>query len=182
MSWRTILRPFLALLAASGLLVSCDDLGSGTDNTPTAKYHYPNPCAGGRAVWWMDRENRIDKEPLVKESVTPGSGETRDMHRYTCHLNFGKDRFSKIGEYFEEILGKDYDYDAVNSTLGYADWEDNNTHEFPYRTYFVIHADPYDTGSGIMYDTLYSISVTGDQEGGNYVLTIEYLYTHFTRD
>ena len=171
----------MTLAAATSVFAACDDgLGSDGNGSSSAKYHYPKDCQGGKAVWWMEKEACIDQEPVEKHSEASSSTEKKDMYRYTCHLNLGKKGFSGISSFFSLISRNDYTLDISNSNAEPDQWEED-IDSFPIYTHFTIMDDPHDTGYGIQYDTLFAITVTGDKEGDNYVLTIEYLYTHFTR-
>ena len=182
---KRILGAFLMLMTAICTFSACDEWDtdpSGNFSTPdpNAKYHYPRDCAGGKAEWWWAKEALIDQEPVYMHSEATGDGEKKTMDRYTCHLNFGKDRFTGIGTYLQTIIRSMYTYDEANSNVSISDWS-NASMSLPLRSHFTIYADEYMYEGQPKYDTLYAISVTGDKDGANYVLTIEYLYTHFSK-
>lgn len=165
----------LTLVAAAGVFCACDGWGDDSIQTPAAKYHYPSPCLGDKAVWWMDKEYLIDQEPVIKPYEIPG----KVQYRYTCHLNFGKDRYKGIISYFQSITRSMYTLDEANSNATPSDWSDTSKN-LPLKTCFIIRTDEHIVEGEPMYDTQYFISVSGDKEGDDYVLTIEYLYTHFS--
>lgn len=165
-------RILIALTFVALALCSCGKDG-GKERPNDYGFRYPTNCLGDGAVWWTMHENRICKEPLVRETTEADGYIYAD---YTATLDLRECGFLGINDYFGQIEAAGYTMLDGDDEL--ADWLNPTKREL--HTYFYKEAHQI----GFNFEHNWRIQLHGCTKDSslddNSSLIITYMYQHCT--